>query len=118
MKNAPMLVLSATLFAAGCQSDEKGGESHRETAAKPEMEKPVKPPANSNRPMKNQPPPASDGAYIGMDLKAAETQAEKSGLRHRVVERDGKPLPATRDYRPNRVNFSVKAGKVIKVTRG
>lgn len=108
MNRKHILTLSVALFAVGCQSDDHDS-----------LDKPDQPPAtNPGHPMKNQPLPASDGAFVGMDVDAAAKHAEKSGLRHRVVERDGKPLPATRDYRPDRVNFSVKAGKVVKVTRG
>lgn len=60
----------------------------------------------------------TDYEYEGLSEKEAGSLAEKRELKHRVVERDGQPLPATRDFRPDRVNFSVKKGKVIQVSRG
>ena len=60
----------------------------------------------------------TDADFEGLSEKEAGTLAEKRDLKHRVTERDGQPLPATRDFRPDRVNFSVKAGKVISVSRG
>ena len=114
-----LLPTFVAIVLVGCQSDENSHAEKSEPPAKPKVEKPAKPPVtNPNRPMKNQPAPEGDNVFIGMDLKSAEEHAKKNDLIHRVVERDGKPLPATRDYRPNRVNFSVKGGKVVKVNRG
>ncbi len=60
----------------------------------------------------------TDADFEGLSETEAGNLAEKRDLKHRVIERDGQPLPATRDYRLDRVNFSVKAGKVISVSRG
>ena len=60
----------------------------------------------------------TDADFKGLSEADAAALAEKRQLKHRVVERDGKPLPATRDMRPDRVNFTVTAGKVTKVSRG
>ncbi|MEM9016011.1 MAG: hypothetical protein AAGC68_03285 [Verrucomicrobiota bacterium] len=84
------------------RGDQSGGE-------KPVPEKP-----------QSQKPPvvANDNDFVGMALSAAEKLAEKRGLKHRVTMLDGQPRPATRDYRPDRVSFEVKAGKVVGVSRG
>ncbi|MDF1737824.1 MAG: hypothetical protein P1U86_01595 [Verrucomicrobiales bacterium] len=78
---------------------------------------------SSEKPMADEVEPVheTDGTdfdFEGLSEKEAGSLAEKRDLKHRVVERDGQPLPATRDFRPDRVNFTVKAGKVISVSRG
>lgn len=60
----------------------------------------------------------TDADFVGLSEKEATSLAEKREIKHRVTERDGQPLPATRDYRLDRVSFSIKAGKVISVSRG
>ena len=56
--------------------------------------------------------------FVGLTLKEAEALADKHALRHRVVMLDGKPRPATKDYRPERLNFTVVDGKVTAVRKG
>lgn len=60
----------------------------------------------------------TDADFVGLSEKDAEALAGKRGLKHRVVEREGEMLPATRDLRQDRLNFIVKDGKVTKVSRG
>ncbi len=62
--------------------------------------------------------PNSEQAYIGKTEKAAGELAEANELPWRVVEREGEKLPVTMDYRPERLNFFIKDGKVFKVTKG
>lgn len=57
-------------------------------------------------------------SFIGLTLGEAEAKAKKADLPHRVVKRDGESLPVTRDYRPERLNFTVENGKVTAVTNG
>jgi len=57
-------------------------------------------------------------SYLGLALEAASARAEQAGIRWRVVEEDGQGKPVTKDYRPDRLNFSVASGKVIRVTKG
>jgi hypothetical protein len=57
-------------------------------------------------------------SFVGLELKAAETRADKADLPHRVVRKDGQDFPVTRDYRPERLNFTVEKGIVTKVTNG
>ena len=56
--------------------------------------------------------------YVGIPLDEAINLAEARGVRWRVVETDGVQHPVTKDYRPNRVNFRVRSGFVVEVTRG
>ena len=49
------------------------------------------------------------------DVKAA---CDAAGVGNRVIELDGKSLPVTRDYRPDRLNFKVNAGKITAVSKG
>lgn len=70
--------------------------------------------------------PADDAAekdfdpqsLVGMPLEKAQKACDDRDLRHRVVEIDGKPQIVTRDFRPDRLNFAVKEGKVTAVTMG
>lgn len=68
--------------------------------------------------MKKPPSEASDSDFVGLPLTKAEELAEARGLRHRVVKEDGTPLPAIKDYRPDRVNFEIELSKVVAVSRG
>ena len=65
-------------------------------------------------------PPASlpSGGYIGMNKAAALQLAKESGKRARIISEDGRRMRVTKDYRPERLNFTIKSGKVIRVNRG
>lgn len=52
--------------------------------------------------------------WFGLTQAAAEARAKEQGLLLRVVERDGKALPMTRDFRKGRVNISLLHGLVIR----
>jgi len=59
-----------------------------------------------------------DDAYIGLPLEEARALAEERELPHRVTREDGESLPATTDFRPERLNFQVEDGEVVGVSRG
>lgn len=60
----------------------------------------------------------SDSAFIGLTEKEGADRAEAEGLRHRVISVDGQPRPATKDYRPDRINVEIVNGRIAAVTRG
>ena len=60
----------------------------------------------------------SDSAFIGLTEKEGADRAEAEGLRHRILSVDGRPRPATKDYRPDRINFEIVNGRITAVTRG
>ncbi len=62
--------------------------------------------------------PKSDGDFVGLSEAEGASLAGQRELRHRVVSVDGELRPTTRDYRPDRVNFELEGGKIVKVTRG
>lgn len=62
--------------------------------------------------------PHKDTVYLGMGLYEAEALARSRGLEPRVVRVDGQLQPATKDLRPNRVNFDIKNGVVSHAVRG
>ncbi len=64
------------------------------------------------------PDPYHPESFIGLPLPAAQAAADRAGLPHRVIERDGVPLPSTRDFNPQRLNFAVARNRVVRVTRG
>lgn len=45
-------------------------------------------------------------------------RAKKEGKRARVVSEDGRQSMVTKDYRPDRLNFTIEAGKVTRVQGG
>jgi hypothetical protein len=51
-------------------------------------------------------------------LEEAGKRAEAAGLKWRAVMEDGVGKPTTRDYRPDRLNFTVEKGKVTAVRNG
>ena len=57
-------------------------------------------------------------SFIGLTIDDAHALAQKNNHTSRVVEIDGNPQATTRDMRPNRFNFAIKEGKVIRVTKG
>ena len=63
-------------------------------------------------------PKEAAAAYIGLTVEEAGKRAEAAGLKWRVVMEDGVGKPTTRDYRPDRLNFTVEKGKVTAVRNG
>ncbi|HEF5785409.1 hypothetical protein WK80_29065 [Burkholderia multivorans] len=59
---------------------------------------------------------APDDALIGKT--EADAAALLEGCLWRVIERDGKSLPGTMDYRPERRDLAIRDGKVVGVRRG
>lgn len=57
-----------------------------------------------------------DDALVGK--AEADAAAQLDGCLWRVLERDGKALPGTMDYRQERRNLGIRDGKVIWVRRG
>ncbi len=57
-------------------------------------------------------------SLIGADVKTAGEAADRANIRWRIIEEDGQPRPATMDYRPDRLNFTVEKGKIIRVNKG
>lgn len=61
---------------------------------------------------------STDETFIGLDEKAAQTLAKDQKLHFRVTKRDGTDLPATMDYRPDRINATIEDGKITATSRG
>ena len=74
------------------------------------------PPAQTMSMPSNKKPEPKD--FVGLTHEVAQKLADQHKIRHRVVMLDGKSLPVTRDYRPERLNFTVNKGMVTKVTNG
>lgn len=53
---------------------------------------------------------------IGISERAAEICASLNNWIFRTIQRDGKDLPATKDYRPNRINAFIKDGQITDIT--
>jgi hypothetical protein len=102
MKTVLIAALSLTVVSCQQQSSDPGPEKTPPAAEKPAA------PAD----------PADASSYVGMTLAEGRARAEKTGIRWRVIEEDGKSRPVTMDYRPDRLNFVVAGGKIIRVTKG
>lgn len=61
----------------------------------------------------SQPRFSKETNYEGLSIEAAQKMAESNGVAFRVVMKEGKPLPATMDYRPGRINAAVENDKVV-----
>lgn len=99
-----ILLAAASLAVISCQqqSSEPAPEKNPPAAEKPAA------PAD----------PADANSYVGMNLEEGSARADKAEIRWRIVEEDGKPRPVTMDYRPDRLNFAVEKGKIIRVNKG
>lgn len=104
-----MKALIAAAFVLGTAACER----HEPPAAPPEATPAMTPPPSAPEPDATQPE-----TLVGVDVKKAGEAADRADIRWRIVEEDGKPRPATMDYRPDRLNFIVKDGKVIRVNKG
>lgn len=89
-------------------------ERHEAPAVPPEATPAMTtPPSSQPEPDARQPE-----TLVGIGVKEAGEAADRANIRWRIVEEDGKPRPATMDHRPDRLNFIVKNGKVIRVNKG
>lgn len=59
---------------------------------------------------------ASDQALVGKSLTEAKSMLQ--GCQWRIGMQDGKAMPTTRDYRPDRRTLTIENDKVTNVTRG
>ncbi len=57
-------------------------------------------------------------SLVGLPLVDVEAACKAAGIRCRVVEIAGKPLPVTMDFIAERLNFKVNDGKITAVTKG
>jgi hypothetical protein len=59
-----------------------------------------------------------DADFIGLDLTTAKDLASTRKLESRVIDQDGKVMPVTARLSGQRINFVLRAGKVIRALRG
>lgn len=62
--------------------------------------------------------PTTEQAYLGLSKATALSKAKEAKLKARIVKEDGKLFMVTKDYRPDRLNFTIESGKVTRVTKG
>jgi len=84
------------------------------------MSQDQQPPRKEETPPTPQPPTSTPTLqdFKGLALKKAQQLADTHQIKHRVVNQDDQPLPVTKDYRPDRLNFTVNEGKVTNITKG
>lgn len=110
MKATLPLLMSVSL--ASCQTND-------DAATPPAREKPVVMEESAPEPEKSAAIDVSKPeSLIGLPVKDVQAACKAAGVPCRVVEIDGKPLPVTKDFRPDRLNFKVAGGKITSVTKG
>ncbi|NWK56607.1 hypothetical protein HW115_13375 [Verrucomicrobiaceae bacterium N1E253] len=129
-KMTMMIALGASLYACkpadqvelaepGAQEEVAKGTEQAKAPDRTELPAEKVEDASKKEPMKKDAKKTEgDDRYIGMDLADAKALAVKEKRKYRVVSVDGKQRMVTMDYLPERLNFTVVAGKVTKVTRG
>lgn len=104
MKTRLCALLIASAFLAGCV-EKKPAQT-------------IDPGAPDDVPPMKQADTSKDGDFVGLTVEEGEAMAKERKLVHRIVSVDGDVRPVTMDYRPDRINFTVEIGKIVKVTRG
>lgn len=61
---------------------------------------------------------ARGSQLVGFSERAGEICATLNNWIFRTIQRDGRDLPATKDYRTNRVNASVRNGQITEISIG
>lgn len=102
---APWLVSVAALALVACQPDKTARPGDAPVPAKPEVPRTM-------------PDATQPGTFMGVSLKVAQDAADRAGVKHRVIMEDGVSKPATMDYNPARLNFTVEKGIVTAVNKG
>ena len=57
-------------------------------------------------------------SLVGKKLEVVQQALEAAEIRFRVIEKDGEPLIMTMDYIEDRLNFKIKDGVIIEVSKG
>ncbi len=57
-------------------------------------------------------------SLVGHKLEVVQPALEAAEIRFRVIELDGEALIMTMDYSPDRLNFKIKDGIIIAVSKG
>ena len=57
-------------------------------------------------------------SYVGLTIKEAQDKATQAGLRHRIIEEDGKSYIITEDFIADRLNFIINKGKITGIELG
>lgn len=126
MTRLASLALAALILITGCSTDtDPVAPSPIPTSAAPETTSaPVAPapaaPADTVEEMERAAQRSADVAatVIGMAEQDATTALTASGIEVRIGERDGVPVPATADYRPDRVSLTIVDGRVTAAQPG
>jgi type IV secretory pathway VirB10-like protein len=94
--------------------DQKPTASRETPAPKP----PVQTPPTDAPKTPKAPKESPAESFIGLTTKEAMDKAAQEQRRARIAEEDGEGRMLTRDFIPNRLNFFIKNGRVIRVTLG
>jgi hypothetical protein len=102
-----LLFLIPVIAIASCQP-ESGKSSVADTEKEPTPETPSEVAIDVSQPQ----------SLVGRELAKVQAACDEAEIPHRVIEIDGEGLPATMDYRPERLSFAVTDGIIVKVTTG
>ena len=98
------------------QRGDTGAEAQANDGNPQRVETTAEAPANADS--QNDPkvePTEQESAIIGLSLADAQSWAEQNGRLVRVLKKDGKLVPATKDYVPERINVVVDRGIVTAI---
>lgn len=110
MKKWVLLLLVPLLTSLSCTEEEESADG----SPPPITEEAPGKPADPAPPKEG----AKDSDFIGLSREAAEALAKERGITFRVISVDGESFPVTADYSPDRINFDIENGKVVKAKRG
>jgi hypothetical protein len=102
---APLVTALCATFCFSCKPKAAGGGEPPESSKQEDQVAPLGDPTKPE-------------SYLGLDEATAARLADSGGVPWRIIEVDGEPRPATMDLRPERMNFAMAKGKVIRVTQG
>lgn len=100
-----LLFLIPAVAIVSCQPE---AETPASAESEPAAEAPAEPAIDLSQP----------DSLVGMPHNKVAAACDAAEIPHRVVEIDGKPQMATRDYRPERLNFAIEKGVITTVTKG
>ena len=126
-------ILPALLFAS-CKSEQReipaGATPIEVPEVEPMQQEPVlEEPGAEEEPIAEPPAPTPEAAALVFDVKNADSLVghtlegvkpalEAAEIRFRVVEEDGESFNITMDFMPERLNFKIKDGVIIAVSKG
>lgn len=104
----PLIPLTALLITSCTNTNETASQPTHTTTATP----------IPNLPTDNKNITKFANTLIGQTPEQAQQETQKHGYTLRISSTNGTPHPQTQDYRPNRINITIKNNKITHTTIG